>query len=207
MKYNDLYDFIMENIPEEEWKEFYDDTGSIYVDAMQSFIRNDKRKGDVFSITKGLVCIHYFDTDRRGEAWRKQFYKLFFDNYESGEKNRAHNEQEFRGKMIDFLVTEYLCSIIRSDKYKVATEKIASQLMGELPENRRYYKGTRRNMAIYPEIWVYSAYDCDENMFKIIEKDKRFTKQIEKQIALDIVLSIRDFFKVYSFIGIERKAA
>ena len=79
--------------------------------------------------------------------------------------------------------------------------------MEDMPENRRYYKGTRRNMAIHPEIWVYSAYDCDENMFKIVEKDERFTKQIEKQIALDIVLSIRDFFKVYSFIGIERKAA
>ena len=50
MKYEDLYSFIMENIPEEEWKEFYDDTGSIYVNAMQSFIRNDKRKGDVFSM-------------------------------------------------------------------------------------------------------------------------------------------------------------
>lgn len=207
MKYEDLYSFIMENIPEEEWKEFYDDTGSIYVNAMQSFIRNDKRKGDVFSITKGLVCIHYFDTDRKGEAWRKQFYKLFFDNYDLEEKNCVQNEQVFRSKMVDFLVSEYLCSVIRSGKYQAKTEEIASQLMGDMPENRRYYKGTRRNMAIHPEIWVYSAYDCDENMFKIVEKDKRFTKQIEKQIALDIVLSIRDFFKVYSFIGIERKVA
>jgi len=212
MKFNDLYDFIMENIPEEEWEAFYSvepvenvnyiGGASHYFDEIKcSYVFARQRDADNKNI-------YFFKDNVHGEAWRQEFYDLFYDFSSAFNVKIVNPDEQFRKTMINYLISEYLFSSV--DKYRgFYKEKynIFLSISEQMPTELRSYLGNRKNTAIRAEYWVHSRFDSDEQMLEIVSKDKRFKGKNEKQFALDIILSIRDFFKYFPFVGVERKVA
>lgn len=212
MKFNDLYDFIMESIPEEEWEAFYniEPVANVNYIGYDQTLLNEMKKPYVFARQREVASkdIYWFNVDVHGEAWRKEFFLTFFTKFNLCEIEISRPDEQFRKEMICYLISEYLFSACYSNNefYRGKRDTFIS-IRQQMPEGYGSYLGNRRNTAICAEYWVYSEYDVDENMPEIVAKDNRFKGKIEKQIALDLTLSIRDFFKYFPFVGIERKAA
>jgi len=212
MKFNDLYDFIMENIPEEEWEAFY----SVEPVENVNYIGNASHFFDEIKCSYVFARqtdtdnknIYFFNDNVHGEAWRKQFFGTFFTEYDIRKIKISKPDEQFKKEMICYLISEYLHSgYCYKSEFYIEKLDVFAGILKQIPDNLCSYLGTRKHTAICTEYWVYSKYDSDEKMPEIISKDNRFKGEKEKQVVLDLILSIRDFFKHYPFIGVERKAA
>lgn len=211
MKYEDLYSFIMENIPEEEWNDFYkilpqeDVTyAGIYPETYSKIVGQN-----VYGIVdRETNKIKMFNMCKHGQAWRQDYFDLFYDYTDPFDLKILEPGDELKRSIIDFLLSEYMYSIFQNHIwFGDGKWRVASELFDQIPGERLSYKGNRRNMALTPEYWVYSKYDSDEKLSEIVSGDKRFKTRAEREFAFDVVLSIRDFMKYFPFIGVDRKVA
>lgn len=211
MKYEDLYSFIMENIPEEEWNDFYKimpQEDVTYVGKYPETYSKIVGQHVYGIVNRENNKIKMFNMCKHGQAWRKDYFDLFYEYNDLCGSKILNPGTELRMIVIDFLLSEYLYSLFQDYIWFGDRKwKVASELVKQIPRERRSYKGTRRNMALSPEYWVYSKYDSDEKLSDIVSGDKRFKTKAEREFAFDVVLSIRDFMKYFPFIGVDRKAA